>query len=156
MPWRQLWVPCSWGQVPVGVGEKGMGMLGVSGGFTQSFCVGKSRPEWPREGLGEQHCTPMEPVTPDLLHHGTPRSHQPLQVPGCSNLPWVVRAANSAISRGVLALGVPRVPLGVQHKGCCCSDPLRASSLPPTGDPGPRMLPIPPSLPRALRAAGSW
>lgn len=68
-----------------------MGMLvgvsaGTSGAFTQGFCVGESSPECPREGLGEQPCTPIEAVTPDLLHQGSTRSHQPLQVLGV--VPW--------------------------------------------------------------------
>lgn len=71
-----------------GNGDVGGISAGTSGAFTQGFCVGESSPECPREGLGEQPCTPIEVVTPDLLHQGSTRSHQPLQVPGV--VPWVV------------------------------------------------------------------
>lgn len=89
---------------------------GTSGAFTQGSCVGDSGLQCPREGLGEPPCTPTEAVTPDPLHHGSPRRHQPLRVPGCSELPWWSRAEGAAnpsmgegalVPRGALALGVP-------------------------------------------------
>lgn len=72
----------------------GLSQLGVQCLYSGFLGGGESSPECPREGLGEQPCTPTEALTPDL-HHGSITSQQPLQAPGCSKLPWGIQGRGS-------------------------------------------------------------